>query len=150
MNKRGFEFVITGMRKNRIGIYNLPSRSTANSAAYDFFSPIDVIIKPGESVLIWTDIKCFMKKNEYLAIYVRSSMGTKRINLINQVGIIDSDYYGNPDTDGNIGINLYNFGEHPYEIKAGDKIAQGIFSKYLTCGDKPITKRKGGFGSTGK
>ena len=72
--------------------------------------------------------------------------------VANTIGVIDSDYYGNVSNDGNLGFRLYNYGDTPYEIKAGDKIGQGVFMKYLTVDDEEeiTNERVGGFGSTVK
>ena len=81
---------------------------------------------------------------------VRSSMGGKFM-LANTIGIIDSDYYENPDNDGNIGIFLKNISNETQYIKRDDKIAQGIFMKYLRINNDNVNiERKGGFGSTNK
>ena len=72
-------------------------------------------------------------------------------NIANTIGIIDSDYYSNPDNDGNIGIFLKNISDKELKIFKGDKIAQGIFMKYFKVdNDKTTAKRAGGFGSTNK
>jgi dUTP pyrophosphatase len=100
-------------------------------------------------VMIWTDVKASMYYDNALIIIPRSSMGKHPIMISNTVGLIDSDYYGNESTDGNIGFRLFNLGTTPYEIKAGDRIGQGIFIKYGTVkDDNTNTERKGGFGST--
>lgn len=71
--------------------------------------------------------------------------------LINTVGVIDSDYYSNKDNDGNIGFKLKNLTDEEVIIEAGEKIIQGIFSKYLkTDDDNTLEERTGGIGSTGK
>ena len=147
---RGFEPVIEEMRKET-NDYILPTRGTSKSAGYDLASPIDVIIEPHSSVLIWTNIKAYMQDDEVLEVYIRSSTAIKRdLILKNTVGIIDSDYYSNESNDGNIGICLYNTTYAPREIKKGERIAQGIFKKYLVADDDVCLKdeRTGGIGST--
>lgn len=130
----------------------LPTRSTKHSAGYDFKSPIDFELQPNESIKIPTGIKVCMNDDEYLAILVRSSMGFKyNIRLCNQVGIVDSDYYNNPDNEGHIFIKIKNEGDQVLSIKKGDRFAQGIFNKFLLTDDDSADKdRIGGFGSTGK
>ena len=93
-----------------------------------------------------------MNEDEFLAIFVRSSMGFKyNIRLCNQVGIVDSDYYNNPDNEGHIFIKIQNEGNEPLNMDKGDRFAQGIFTKYLLTDDDLSTgERSGGFGSTGK
>jgi dUTP pyrophosphatase len=142
-----FDFV-----KNANKNAKLPVRSTIGSAGYDFVTPVDFMLEPGESFMIKTDVKAYMPKDIVLQIYPRSSMGIKKdIMLKNLTGIIDSDYADNPDNEGNIGIVLYNYGKEKREFKAGDRIAQGIFVKFFTVdNDNTNGERTGGYGSTGK
>ena len=132
--------------------YNLPRRSTNKSAGYDFFAICDFCIKPGEIKKIPTGIKAFMLDDEMLLLFVRSSMGFKyNVRMCNQVGVIDSDYYNNPDNEGHIFIQLINL--HPCDIilHKGERIAQGIFLPYGVVNNDVIveTDRIGGLGSTG-
>lgn len=146
---RYFEIVRDEFRKNPSVDIKLPTRGSKNSAGYDFYSPVDAVIQPNEMVMIWTDVKAHMYYDNALLIIPRSSMGKHPIMISNTAGLIDSDYYGNESTDGNIGFRLLNLGTTPYEIKAGDRIGQGIFIKYGTVkDDNTTTERKGGFGST--
>ena len=130
----------------------IPTRSTKHSAGYDFKSPIDFVLNPGESKKVPTGIKASMNEDEFLAIFVRSSMGFKyNIRLCNQVGIVDSDYYNNPDNEGHIFIKIQNEGTESLTINKGDRFAQGIFMNFLiTDDDMSFGDRTGGFGSTGK
>lgn len=134
----------------------LPERATQQSAGYDFFSKEDFVIQPGEFHMTWTDVCAKMFYDNVLQIYTRSGNGIKRgVILKNNVGIVDSDYYGNSNNGGNIGVGLVNTGTEPFEVHVGDRIAQGIFSKYYIVDDDPFMKTKtkrtrdGGFGSTG-
>lgn len=131
--------------------YQLPIRKTKNSAGYDFEAIEDYILKPKEILKIPTGIRVKMNDDEVLFIFVRSSMGFKyNVRMTNQVGVIDSDYYG-ADNEGHIFISLQNEGEKDFIIHKGDGIAQGIFTKYLTVdNDKTETKRTGGIGSTNR
>lgn len=146
---RKFEVVRDEYRKHPNIDIKLPTRATAHSAGYDFYSPVDVVIEPGKSCFFFTDIKANMYWDNVLMLYVRSSMGKHPVVIANGTGIIDSDYYSNEDNDGNIGFRLLNLGDKPYEIKVGDRIGQGVFLKYGTVkDDNTTTERKGGFGST--
>ena len=148
---RYFEVVKDEFRKNPNVEIKLPTRASEHSAGYDFYSPIDAVIQPKESVMIWTDIKAHMYYDNVLIINVRSSMGKQPIMIANTQGWIDSDYYSNESNDGNIGFRLFNLGNTPYEIKAGDRIGQGMFIKYGTIkDDTTTTQRTGGFGHSGK
>ena len=147
---RYFEVVSDKYRKNK-GEITLPTRATKSSIAYDFYSPVAVTIPPMQSVMIWTDVKAHFNGDEALLLNVRSSMGKQPIMIANTQGWIESDYFSNPDNDGNIGIRLFNLGTEPYVIKIGDRIAQGMFIKYLTADNgNTDNTRQGGFGSSGK
>lgn len=130
----------------------LPVRATSNSAGYDFYIPYDISIKSGEVELIRTGIKTCMNNDEFLMIVIRSSLGVKYgLQLTNTIGIIDSDYYNNSDNEGHIMISLKNFSDSIVILNRGQRIAQGIFLKYLrTDDDDSKNVRAGGFGSTDK
>ena len=130
----------------------LPKRSTKNSAGYDFYSLYDITIKPNEIVKIPTGIKVCMNENEFLGIFIRSSLGFKyNIRMCNQVGIIDADYYNNKDNEGHIFVCLQNHGDKDFVIKKGDRFVQGIFMPFLITDDDNTTSRRiGGIGSTNK
>ena len=130
----------------------LPKRGTKYSAGYDFYSPISFNLMPGERKVIPTGIKVCMEENEFLAIYVRSSLGFKHnVRMCNQVGIIDADYYGNSENEGHIFVCLKNEGDKEVNINKGDRFVQGIFTPYLITDDDSATgNREGGIGSTNK
>jgi len=132
--------------------HQLPKRGSKNSAGYDFFSPINEIIPAHGTAKIPTGIKVYMQPDEVLMIYPRSSIGFKtNIRLSNTTGVIDSDYYNNPDNEGHMWIKFYNPTDEEYHIHIGDKIAQGIFTKFLvTDDDNADQERTGGLGSTGQ
>lgn len=149
MRQRGFEWV-AGYENSGLC---LPVRSTAQSAGYDIAAAADCCIRPGESKLIPTGIKAYMLANEYLGLHIRSGLAVKqRLYLANGQGIIDADYYNNPDNEGHILIALVNGGEKDFMVTKGLRIAQGIFYSYLLADqDDHVIKsvRSGGIGSTG-
>lgn len=137
-------------------IYNslkLPKRATKGSAGYDFYTPIDITLKPGETIKIPTGIRCEMNESWVLMIYPRSGLGFKyRLQLNNTVGVIDSDYFYS-DNEGHIFIKMTNDSneDKTVDVKAGQGIAQGIFMQYGIVEDDDATdSRNGGFGSTTK
>lgn len=172
---RGFEVISEYKDK---GIH-LPKRQSKNAAGYDFEAAEDVTVYPviyniatyvvkkaaslitGEQVelnmggisptLVKTGVKAYMKEDEALFLYNRSSNPLKRgLVLANSVGVVDSDYYNNPDNEGHIMFAFYNFGIFPVTIKKGERIGQGVFKKFLKAdNDHAGGERKGGFGSTG-
>lgn len=113
--------------------YKLPIRDSVGTAGYDIFLLEDLEIKPGEIVKLPTGVKSYFENDEVLLIVVRSSTGFKyNIRMVNQVGVIDADYYNNKDNEGHIFIKIQNEGDKTVNFKAGDAVAQGIFMKYLT------------------
>ena len=147
---RGFEVVRDDMRKTT-GEIILPKKGTSKAIAYDIYSPIDIVIEPMKSGMIWSDVKAYFQDDEALLINVRSSMGKHPVILANTQGWIESDYYCNNGNDGNLGVNLFNLGETPYVVKKGDRIAQCMFIKRLEADNGDTDNvRVGGFGSTGK
>lgn len=174
-NIRGFEIV----SKYKEEGLQLPERATKGSAGYDFAaseqtvipSIWNVLIKNDgldkmskgltedintdflKSTLVATGIKAYMPQDEFLMLVNRSSNPLKNhLSLPNGVGIIDSDYYDNDKNEGEIFVQLLNYGIEDYTIEKGDRIAQGIFMPYETKdGETDIVgQRTGGFGSSGK
>ena len=148
MMMRGFK-IAKGYEDKNI---QLPKRSTLKSAGYDFETCEDLTILPHTIELAETGIKAYMQDDEVLKIYPRSSLPKKYgLTIPNNVGIIDADYYNNPDNDGAIFVSLYNFTDQKVFVPKGTRVAQGIFIKYLKAEeDQPLNNhRLGGFGSTG-
>ena len=149
---RGFE-VAKGFEDKGI---NLPVRKTKYSAGYDIEAAEDIIIpsfkKGMNPTLVKTGLKVYMQDDEVVLLYNRSSNPKKKgLILANSVGVIDKDYYGNPDNDGHIMFAFYNIKEEDIEIKKGEAIGQAVFQKYLMAdGDNAEGERVGGFGSTTK
>lgn len=149
---RGFE-VAKGFENMNI---NMPVRKTRCSAGYDIEAAEDTIIKPfkqGDNpTLVKTGLKAYMQDDEYLMLCNRSSNPKKKgLVMANSVGIIDADYYGNPDNDGAFMFAFYNCKNEDVVIKKGEAIGQAIFMKYLNVdNDNATGSRTGGFGSTDK
>lgn len=161
---RGFEIVTKYMDQS----VTLPKRATKGSAGYDLTAAVDCIIpssfnalqaqdrseeNPMRSTLIPTGVKAYMPDNEYLLLANRSSNPMKKqIAVPNGIGVIDADYYGNESNEGEIFVQVINYGLEDVHIKKGERIAQGIFSKYEVVDeeDQDFTVRTGGFGSSGR
>lgn len=166
---RGFE-VCKGYENMEI---HLPIRKTAHSVAYDLETPEDITIpsiwktvfanfskwlkgdKDFEDIkptMIKTGVKAYFKDDEALFLLNRSSNPGKRgLILANSVGLIESDYYNNPDNDGNLIFAYYNFFPIDVTLKKFDAIGQAYFQQYLKADNDTATgMRTGGFGSTDK
>ena len=134
----------------------IPERKTMYSAGYDISTPLGFVMKPHERITIPTGIKAVFTPNEariyHLQLFIRSSIGiTRHVVMANQTGVIDADYAGNPDNDGDMLIALYNNSEHDVRFETGERLIQGIFLIYgLTTDDHASGERDGGVGSTGR
>ncbi|MFA7589301.1 MAG: dUTP diphosphatase, partial [Acholeplasmataceae bacterium] len=103
----------------------IPARATTQSAGYDLASATDIIIPKNEVKLIPTGLKVKIPSNEALFVFARSSLALKKhLMMSNGVGVVDADYYNNPNNEGEIFIPLYNFSSKDIEIKKGERIAQ--------------------------
>ena len=130
----------------------IPRRATKFSCGYDFFSPIDIVLGPGETVTILTGIRALMHPNQFLMLAPRSGLGCKyRIQLDNTVGHIDADY-SQSENEGHICAKITNDSKdfRTVHIKAGDAFMQGVLKTYCTMDEEevPTKERNGGFGST--
>lgn len=128
----------------------LPERSTLNSAGYDFFALEDIIFNPQTITRVFTGVKCELMPNQVLIIANRSSNPTnKGLILTSGIGVVDADYYGNPDNDGEIAFEFYNMLNEDVVIKKGEKLGQGIILKFDKTEDdyisNPYKTRTGGF-----
>ena len=122
-----------------------------NSYSLDEMSFITKSLK-AKPTLISTGMKCHLDDDKYLELAIRSSSPLKYwLICANSVGIIDADYYNNPDNEGEIFLQVINLSPLPLQIKKGEKIGQGIIKRYDTVEDDNATAtRTGGFGSTTK
>ncbi len=131
----------------------LPLRATSGSAGYDFFSPLDFSLEPGQSMLIPTGIRSRMEDGWVLMLYPRSGLGFKfRMQLNNTVGVIDSDYY-NSDNEGHIFVRITNDSNEGkmLSVGKGKGFVQGIFMPFGITEDDDVSEvRNGGLGSTTK
>lgn len=144
---RGFELVSSYDNQDL-----LPKRETAHAAGYDLKVAETTQIESGQIVLVPTGVKAYMQPGEVLYLYDRSSNPRKKgLVLINSVGVIDGDYYGNPNNEGHIFAQMQNITNKKVSLEVGDRIVQAVFAPYLVADDDQATStRTGGFGSTGK
>lgn len=144
--------IVNPLLAQKIG---LPAYATPGSAAMDLRACIDapLYIEPGKSALIKTGLAINMMDPSLVAIVAsRSGLALKnQVAVLNAPGILDSDYHGE------IGVILANFGDKPFEVQPGDRIAQLMFQPVVQVALRIVdefsteTERgTGGFGSTGK
>ena len=130
----------------------LPKRKTKKSAGYDFFAVEDFTLYPNKLCIIPTGVKAYMEDNEVLYLHIRSSVAFKRgVRMLNSIGVIDADFVDNPDNEGEISLGLLSHNDDIVHIQKGERIAQGVFHKFLiTDDDDAEGQRVGGIGSTDK
>ena len=121
----------------------IPHRGTAAAAGYDLPLLSDLTLEPGETAKLPTGLKAHFQTDEVLLIVDRSKTGFKyNIRLCNQVGLIDADYYNNPDNEGHIWIKVQNEDTETHSFKRGDALAQGVFIKYLATDSDQALKNE--------
>lgn len=130
----------------------LPAYATEGSSGADLRAYIEepITLMPGERRLVPAGIFVEIPQGVEAQIRARSGLAIKHgIGLVNGVGTVDSDYRGEWN------IPLINWGQEPYTIHSGDRIAQVIFSRYekadfVSVSQISETERgAGGFGHTG-
>jgi dUTP pyrophosphatase len=129
----------------------IPQYQTAESAGFDLHSVEDVVLEAGERKLIGTGLSFEIPKGYEIQIRPRSGLAYKYgISVLNSPGTIDSDYRGE------IKVLLINHSDTSFEIKVGDRIAQGVIQEVIQSSFEEVenlseTERgSGGFGSTGR
>lgn len=134
--------------KSDFGDEFLPRRATLHSAGYDFYSPKDIEMIPGEEYFIDTGIhleKGDIAYSQFMMCVPRSGLGFKYgLFIKNTAGIIDSDYFES--------IKAIISVKEPYNLKKGERFMQGIIIPYGIIANEivPTAVRDGGIGSTGK
>lgn len=130
----------------------LPKRKTKKSAGYDFFAVEDFTLYPNKLCIIPTGVKVYMEDDEVLYLHIRSSVAFKRgVRMLNSIGVIDADFVDNLDNEGEISLGLLSHNDDIVHIQKGERIAQGVFHKFLiTDDDDAEGQRVGGIGSTDK
>lgn len=134
----------------------LPERKTGGSAGYDLYVPDNVVIEPGRNI-VKMGFAMAMPHGMYARIKARSGFSVKGFYDDDGCGRYDADVIeGTVDSDyrGEVGVIVKSFEKIPFMVKKGTRIAQMIFSRYLTplvaeVEQLSTTGRVGGFGSTG-
>ena len=130
----------------------LPQYETAGAAGMDIRAYLDepVTINPGERALVSTGLFMEIPEGYEVQIRARSGLAIKKgIGLVNGIGTIDSDYRGE------VKVPLINWGQEPFTVSNGERIAQMVAAAYIKAEIEPAeelseTERgAGGFGHTG-
>ena len=132
---------------------SLPAYQTAGSAGMDLSADVDgeIVIPPMGRAKIPTGIALSMPPGVEGQVRPRSGLAMRHgVTCLNSPGTIDSDYRGE------VCVILANFGQDPFHVRRGDRIAQIVFSRALRArlevvsdlGETP--RGDGGFGHTGR
>lgn len=130
--------------------FPLPEYQSKGAVGFDIYSRIDAELMPKELVLLPTNLIIATPPGYMFLMAPRSSTFKKKgIILANTIGIVDQDFCGEEDETL---IQAYNMSDQRVEIKAGERIAQGIFVRVdiadWTEVDKMNNENRGGIGST--
>ncbi len=128
----------------------IPAYQTSGAAGFDLCAIENIIIPAHKSALIKTGLSMELESGYELQIRPRSGLALKhQITVLNSPGTIDWDYRGE------IMIILINHSDKDFEVKKGDRIAQGIVAKVEIANFQLVealndSKRgEKGFGSSG-
>ena len=118
------------------------------SAGYDLFACENKTVYPGMRTKVPLGIAFRVPSGTYGRLASRSGI-VSRSGVSVEAGTVDRDYTGP------VSLLLHHRGEVPYEIIAGQRIAQLILEKIdharvIEVDELPVTDRgSGGWGSTG-
>ena len=127
-------------------------RMTERASGFDIVAACSdrISIEPQKAVLVPAGFKLSIPSGYEAQVRPRSGLALKRrVGLLNSPGTIDSDYRGE------VGVILFNFGDEPFVVERGDRIAQLVFARVphvnlVEADELDETERgSGGFGSTG-
>lgn len=127
----------------------LPVKAHEDDAGFDLYSDRDFIVYPETRRLIGTGIAVAIPRGYYGRIAPRSGLAFKNgIDVL--AGVVDAGYRNE------VGVILINFGDKPFEIKNGDRVAQLIIEKVDPFKIEEVKefftnthRGMGGFGSSG-
>ena len=128
----------------------LPAYAHPSDAGMDLRSVAELTILPRCRALVPTGLVMMLPPLTEGQVRPRSGLALKKgVTVLNTPGTIDSGYRGE------VGVILANFGEEPFVVKKGDKIAQLVIAPVT----QPVVEETdevdetdrgaGGFGSTG-
>jgi dUTP pyrophosphatase len=130
----------------------LPQYQSAQAAGLDLLAAVtaDVIIAPGQRALVPTGIAIALPPGSEAQVRPRSGLAARHgVTVLNTPGTVDADYRGE------IQVILINFGDAPYVVQRGARIAQLVIAPVLHAtlseGHELAGSKRGGggFGSTG-
>lgn len=128
-----------------------PYKKHSGDAGWDLFTSEEVVIRPGETVDVHTNVKVDLPPYVYMRITGRSST-LRKYNLMVNEGIIDNGFTGE------LFVCVHNLGTEPFKVEKGMRLAQVLFgviedvrwSQVEEILPTPGKRGNDGFGSTGR
>ena len=127
----------------------MPTRAHPTDAGLDLYSRENGHIPPHDSLTFDTGVCVELPHGCYGKIESKSGLNVKH-GVVCCGGVIDEPYRGS------IAVKLYNMTAYPYDVKAGDKIAQLVIMHYVVPEMIEVEELSDsdrgtdGFGSTGR
>ena len=126
----------------------MPTRAHSMDAGLDLYSPVDLSIMPGDSVVIDTGVHVELPPGSVGFLKSKSGLNVKH-GILGE-GVIDAGYTGS------IRVKLYNHSQDGYYIQRGDKITQLVILPVILPDLEHVEmledtdRGANGFGSTGR
>lgn len=129
----------------------VPSYAREGDAGADLATSVDVVLGPGERVLVGTGLAIALPDGWAAFVHPRSGLAAREgLTIVNAPGTVDAGYRGE------IKVCLLNTDRlRPIELRRGDLVAQLVFQRvgravFVEVGELPSSHRgAGGYGSTG-
>lgn len=128
----------------------LPVRMTDGASGFDLAACERAVIEPGRVTVVPTGLALAIPAGFEAQVRPRSGLAARNgLGVLNAPGTIDADYRGE------VRVILFNVGEEPVALEAGDRIAQIVIQavpqvRYVLAEELPASQRgEGGFGHTG-
>ena len=128
----------------------LPQYAHPGDAGMDVKSMENVVIAPGARALVHTGLQIILPPDAEAQVRPRSGLALKHgVTVLNAPGTIDAGYRGE------VGVILANFGDSPFAVEKGMKIAQLVIAPVAkvelaeTFEADETERGSGGFGSSG-
>jgi dUTP pyrophosphatase len=130
----------------------MPEYMSEHASGMDLYAAVSepLTLRPGERALVPSGFHMALPPGYEAQVRPRSGLAIKHgIGIVNAPGTIDADYRGE------VKVILANFGDEPFTIRRGDRIAQMVIQPIIRAELKAVdglpasVRGDGGFGHTG-
>lgn len=126
----------------------VPAYAHATDSGADLYAANPVLIWPGDTQVVWTDVGVELPDGYEAPVRPRSGLSAKGVLVA--FGTVDSGYRGS------IGVTMTNTGRDPYTVTRGDRIAQLVVAPVARVSFEESeelaasARGDGGYGSSGR